>query len=95
MALYHEKAKYAAQLIDKLATQYPGLNKDPMLYELIHTTCRAMPRVQTAVEEGYVREVVKLTGNKVSVVPKDAENWKGETYKTIEVVAKKLSDFVG
>jgi len=89
MAAYLEKAKYAAQLIGKLHTQYPGLAADPILYELIHTTCRAMPRVQITVEENYVREVVRLSGNKVDIIRKDAENWKGETYKTIAVVPKK------
>ena len=88
MALYIEKAKYASQLIDKLETQYPGISSDPILYNLVHTACRAMPRVQTTVEENYIKEVVKLSGYKVRVVPAVETNWKGENYETIKIELK-------
>jgi hypothetical protein len=47
-----------------------------------------MPRVQTTVEENYIKEVVKLTGCKVRVVPAVETNWKGENYETIKIELK-------
>ena len=92
MAKYLEKAKYAKQLIDKLETQHPGISENPIIYNLVHAACRAMPRVMQTVEENYVKEVVRLCGNKVKVVPSKEKNWKDEDYWTIKIEPKEQEE---
>lgn len=85
MAKYLANADYAAGTIKKLEAAYPGIIHDPLVYDLIYSAVRAMPRVQGVVRRNYVTEVARLTGGNVCCKTVKDKDYKDEEYDTLKI----------